>query len=118
MSSSERRRPRRRLARAGPPPPPSRGPAAGRPGHAGSAAPATRGRMTAGRLAIASCVGTDEQGPKRFGAKGKLAFTLGNVAQDEGAAMAEYAIQKGWKRAITVSDNLLEYFRDGVEAFT
>jgi len=81
-------------------------------------APATQETINSGRLAIASCVGTDEQGPKRFGAKGKLAFTLGNVAQDEGAAMAEYAIQKGWKRAITVSDNLLEYFRDVVEAFT
>jgi branched-chain amino acid transport system substrate-binding protein len=81
-------------------------------------APATQETINSGRLAVASCVGTDEQGPKRFGAKGRLAFTLGNVAQDEGSAMAEYGIKRGWKRAITVTDNLLEYFRDVVEAFT
>ncbi len=81
-------------------------------------APATQEVINAGRLAIASCVGTDQQGPKRFGPKGKLAFTLGNVAQDEGAAMAEYAIKRGWKRATTVTDNLLIYFRNVVEAFT
>ena len=38
-----------------------------------------------------ACIGTDQMGPKRFGAKGRLAFSFGNVAQDEGSAMAEYA---------------------------
>ena len=42
-------------------------------------------------LAIAPCIGTDQMGPKRFGPKGKLAFSFGNVAQDEGSAMAQYA---------------------------
>jgi len=42
-------------------------------------------------LTIAPCIGTDQMGPKRFGALGKLAFSYGNVAQDEGAAMAEFA---------------------------
>jgi branched-chain amino acid transport system substrate-binding protein len=83
------------------------------------AAPATQVAIDRGRLALGSCIGTDEQGPKRFGAKGRLAFSFGNVAQDEGAAMAEYAYKrKRWRRAITVTDNLLVYFRDVMRAFT
>jgi branched-chain amino acid transport system substrate-binding protein len=83
------------------------------------AAPATQEAIKAGRLALGSCIGTDQQGPKRFGAKGKLAFSFGNVAQDEGAAMAEYAYKKKhWRRAITVTDNLLVYFQTVVKAFT
>ncbi|HWH55559.1 MAG TPA: ABC transporter substrate-binding protein [Gaiellaceae bacterium] len=83
------------------------------------AAPATQEAINAGKLALGSCIGTDQQGPKRFGPKGKLAFSFGNVAQDEGAAMAEYAFKvKKWKRAITVTDNLLVYFQTVVKAFT
>jgi branched-chain amino acid transport system substrate-binding protein len=70
-------------------------------------------------LTIAPCIGTDQMGPKRFGAAGKLAFSYGNVAQDEGAAMAEYAYNvKHWKTAITVSNNLLVYFKEIIQAFT
>ena len=82
------------------------------------AAPATQEAINRGRLALGSCIGTDQQGPKRFGPKGKLAFSFGNVAQDEGAAMAEYAYKvKKWRRAITVTDNLLVYFQTVVKAF-
>ena len=42
-------------------------------------------------LTVAPCIGTDQMGPKRFGPKGKLAFSFGNVAQDEGSAMAQFA---------------------------
>lgn len=70
-------------------------------------------------LTIAPCIGTDQMGPKRFGALGKLAFSYGNVAQDEGAAMAEFAYNvKHWKTAVTVTDNLLVYFKNVVQAFT
>ncbi|HEX3454555.1 MAG TPA: ABC transporter substrate-binding protein [Gaiellaceae bacterium] len=70
-------------------------------------------------LTIAPCIGTDQMGPKRFGAAGKLAFSYGNVAQDEGAAMAEYAYNvKHWKTAITVTNNLLVYFKEIIQAFT
>jgi branched-chain amino acid transport system substrate-binding protein len=70
-------------------------------------------------LTIAPCIGTDQMGPKRFGAAGKLAFSYGNVAQDEGAAMAEYAYNvKHWHTAITVTNNLLVYFKDIIQAFT
>ena len=70
-------------------------------------------------LTIAPCIGTDQMGPKRFGALGKLAFSYGNVAQDEGAAMAEYAYSvKHWTHRVTVTDNLLVYFKNVVQAFT
>ncbi len=82
------------------------------------AAPATQEFINRGILAVAPCIGTDQQGPKRFGAKGKLAFSYGNVAQDEGAAMAEWAYkQKGWKTAALATNNLLVYFKEIVQAF-
>jgi branched-chain amino acid transport system substrate-binding protein len=81
------------------------------------AAPAVQEGINAGKLTVAPCIGTDQMGPRRFGAKGKLAFSTGNAAQDEGAAMAEYAIKQGWKTAQVVPDNLLVYFRDVCKAF-
>jgi branched-chain amino acid transport system substrate-binding protein len=81
------------------------------------ATPAIQEALTRGVLALAPCIGTDQMGPQRFGEQGKLAFTLGNVAQDEGAAMAEFAADQGWTRAIVVKDNLIVYFQDVVDAF-
>jgi branched-chain amino acid transport system substrate-binding protein len=63
------------------------------------AAPVVKSTIDAGILAVAPCIGTDQMGPKRFGAKGRLAFSFGNVAQDEGSAMAQYAWSKGWRTA-------------------
>jgi branched-chain amino acid transport system substrate-binding protein len=56
-------------------------------------------------------------GPKRFGKQGKLAFSFGNVAQDEGSAMAEYAHKRGWKTAGLATNTLLVYFKNVVQAF-
>ena len=56
-------------------------------------------------------------GPKRFGAKGRLAFSFGNVAQDEGSAMAEYAWRRGWRDAALATDTVIVYFRNVVQAF-
>jgi branched-chain amino acid transport system substrate-binding protein len=56
-------------------------------------------------------------GPKRFGKKGKLAFSFGNVAQDEGSAMAQYAWSRGWKTADLATDTVIVYFRNVVQAF-
>ncbi len=81
------------------------------------ATPAIQEGINAGVLTIAPCIGTDQMGPKRFGDKGKLAFSMGNVAQDEGAAMAEIAIERGMKTAITVTDNLLVYFQNVCDSF-
>ena len=59
------------------------------------ATPAVTESINRGLLTIAPCIGTDQMGPKRFGAKGSLAFSFGNVAQDEGSAMAQWAYGQG-----------------------
>ncbi len=81
------------------------------------AAPVVQESINAGKLTIAPCIGTDQMGPKRFGAKGRLAFSFGNVAQDEGSAMAEYAWKRGWRDASLATDTVIVYFRNVVQAF-
>jgi branched-chain amino acid transport system substrate-binding protein len=81
------------------------------------AAPVVQESINRGVLAIAPCIGTDQMGPKRFGAKGKLAFSFGNVAQDEGSAMAQYAWGKGWRTAALATDGVIVYFKNVVQAF-
>jgi branched-chain amino acid transport system substrate-binding protein len=81
------------------------------------ATPVVQEAINRGVLAIAPCIGTDQMGPKRFGSKGELAFSFGNVAQDEGSAMAEWAYKKGWKTAATGTNTLLAYFKITVQAF-
>jgi branched-chain amino acid transport system substrate-binding protein len=68
-------------------------------------------------LTVAPCIGTDQMGPKKFGAAGKLAFSFGNVAQDEGSAMAQLAWNKGWKTADLAKDTTIVYFEAVVSAF-
>jgi branched-chain amino acid transport system substrate-binding protein len=81
------------------------------------AAPVVQETINRGVLAVAPCIGTDQMGPKRFGTKGKLAFSFGNVAQDEGSAMAQYAYAKGWRTAALATDTVIVYFKDVVKAF-
>ncbi len=81
------------------------------------AAPVVQEAINRGVLAVAPCIGTDQMGPKRFGPKGKLAFSFGNVAQDEGSAMAQYAWGHGWKTAALATDGVIVYFKDVVAAF-
>ena len=81
------------------------------------ATPVVQEALNRGMLAVAPCIGTDQMGPKRFGAKGQLAFSFGNVAQDEGSAMAEYAWTQGWKSAALATNTLLVYFKNVVQAF-
>jgi branched-chain amino acid transport system substrate-binding protein len=81
------------------------------------AAPVVQEAINRGLLAVAPCIGTDQMGPKRFGSKGKLAFSFGNVAQDEGSAMAQYAWSKGWRSAALATDTIIIYFRNVVQAF-
>ncbi len=69
-------------------------------------------------LTIAPCIGTDQMGPKRFGSQGELAFSYGNVAQDEGAADARIAIKQGWKTAVVVTDKQIVYSQNVCQAFT
>ncbi|HZP73559.1 MAG TPA: ABC transporter substrate-binding protein [Gaiellaceae bacterium] len=81
------------------------------------AAPVVQESINRGLLTIAPCIGTDQMGPKRFGPKGILAFSFGNVAQDEGSAMAQYAWGHGWKTAALATDGVIVYFKDVVAAF-
>jgi branched-chain amino acid transport system substrate-binding protein len=81
------------------------------------AAPVVQEAINRGVLAVAPCIGTDQMGPKRFGTKGKLAFSFGNVAQDEGSAMAQYAWGKGWRSAALATDGVIVYFKNVVQAF-
>ncbi len=81
------------------------------------ATPVVQEAINRGVLAIAPCIGTDQMGPKRFGSKGALAFSFGNVAQDEGSAMAQWAYGKGWRTAGTAHEHaarLLQGRRAGV----
>ena len=81
------------------------------------ATPVVQEAIGRGVLAVAPCIGTDQMGPKRFGSKGKLAFSFGNAGQDEGSAMAEYAYKRGWRNAGTGTNTLLVYFKNVVQAF-
>ena len=81
------------------------------------AAPVVQASINKGLLTVAPCIGTDQMGPKRFGKKGRLAFSFGNVAQDEGSAMAQLAWQHGWKTADLAKDTAIVYFKAVVSAF-
>jgi branched-chain amino acid transport system substrate-binding protein len=81
------------------------------------AAPVVQPSINRGLLTVAPCIGTDQMGPKRFGTKGRLAFSFGNVAQDEGSAMAQYAWSKGWRKAALATDAVIVYFKNIVQAF-
>jgi branched-chain amino acid transport system substrate-binding protein len=81
------------------------------------AAPVVQEAINKGKLAVAPCIGTDQMGPKRFGPKGRLAFSFGNVAQDEGSAMAEYAWRRGWRKAALATDTVIVYFKNVVQVF-
>ena len=79
--------------------------------------PAIQEFTGAGKLTIAPCIGTDQMGPKRFGEQGELAFSFGNVAQDEGAAIAHLANEKGFKTAHVVTDKVIVYTQNVCQAF-
>jgi branched-chain amino acid transport system substrate-binding protein len=82
------------------------------------ATPVVQEAINRGKLAISTCIGTDQMGPKRFGRPaGTLAYSFGNVAQDEGSAMAEFAYRHGWRRAALATNTLLVYFKNVVTAF-
>ena len=82
------------------------------------ATPAVQEAITRGVLAVPPLLARTRWARSASATPGKLAFSIGNVAQDEGAAMAEYAIEKGWMTAATVTDNVIVYFQDVVKAFT
>jgi branched-chain amino acid transport system substrate-binding protein len=82
------------------------------------ATPSAQVGISEGKLTVAPCIGTDQMGPKRFGDEGKLAFSFGNVAQDEGAALAQLAIDQGFKTVNVVTDKSIAYTQNVCAAFT
>jgi branched-chain amino acid transport system substrate-binding protein len=81
------------------------------------ATPVVQAALAHHLLTVAPCIGTDQMGPKKFGKPGKLAFSFGNVAQDEGSAMAQVAWNHGWKTADLATDSTIIYFRAVMLAF-
>ena len=82
------------------------------------AAPVVQEAIKSHLLTVAPCIGTDQLGPKfAFCGGTKLCFSYGNVAQDEGSAMAEFAWKHGWKTADLAKDTAIIYFRAVVNAF-
>ena len=81
------------------------------------ATPAVQESISRGLLTVSPCISTDQMGPARFGDQGRLAFTVGSLAQEEGAVLAEWAFDQGHRTAITIKDNVIVYFQDVVEAF-
>jgi branched-chain amino acid transport system substrate-binding protein len=82
------------------------------------AAPVVQEAIKKHLLAVAPCIGTDQLGPKfSFCGGTKLCFSYGNVAQDEGSAMAQFAWNHGWKTADLAKDTAIIYFRAVVNAF-
>lgn len=82
------------------------------------ATPAIQVGLAQKKLTVSPCIGTDQMGPSRFGSAGQLAFSFGNAARDEGAALAEFAIKQGWKTANVITDNSLVYYKRDCQAFT
>ena len=69
-------------------------------------------------LTVAPCIGTDQMSPQfPFCGGTKLCFSFGNVAQDEGSAMAQVAWNHGWKTADLAKDNTIIYFDAIINAF-
>jgi branched-chain amino acid transport system substrate-binding protein len=81
------------------------------------ATPSTEVGLSQKLLTVSPCISTDQMGPVRFGSAGALAFTFGSIAQDEGAALAQFAISKGWKTADVVQDKAIAYTAVNAEAF-
>jgi branched-chain amino acid transport system substrate-binding protein len=82
------------------------------------ATPAIQVGLAHHMLVVSPCTGTNEMGPSRFGAPGKLAFSFGNAPTSDGAVLARLLMQKGWKSATVVTDKLLTYFVDVCQNFT
>lgn len=68
----------------------------------------------AGKVAISQCAGSPKFGPSGLG---PLTFTMGLAAQVEGAAAAQFMIDKGWKTAYILKDTSIQYQGAFTDAF-
>ncbi|ORA39241.1 ABC transporter substrate-binding protein [Mycobacterium aquaticum] len=65
-------------------------------------------------VAMSDCAGAPEFGKQGIG---PYAFTMGLVAQSEGAALAQFAAGRNWHRAFILRDTTLEYHRQVTDGF-
>lgn len=68
----------------------------------------------AGKVAISQCAGSPKFGPSGLG---PLSFTMGLAAQVEGAAAAQFMMDKGWKTAYILKDTSIQYQGAFTDAF-
>jgi branched-chain amino acid transport system substrate-binding protein len=78
------------------------------------AGPAARTAQSRGLLSMA-CAGSPVFGKQGIG---PLAFNAYPATPTEGAVMADFALQKGWKRVFTLTDQGLEYSKTVCQYFT
>lgn len=76
--------------------------------------PAATVAQNAGVVSIAPCASDTRFGPLGLG---DLVFNLGMSIPTEGAALADYAMAKGWKNVYTLTDTELDYPKNTCEAF-
>lgn len=67
-----------------------------------------------GVLAFSTCAGSTAFGPEGIG---PLAFTMATAAPAEGAAMAEWAMDKGYTKAATLLDDTIEFTKQSNYGF-
>jgi hypothetical protein len=80
------------------------------------ATPVVQEAINRGVLAVAPCIGTDQMGPKRFAAKGKLAFSFGNVARTR-ARRWRSTRGAGLEVSGARDRHVIVYFKNVVQAF-
>ncbi|WP_346047823.1 ABC transporter substrate-binding protein [Actinomadura chokoriensis] len=76
--------------------------------------PAATVAQNAGVVSFAPCASDTRFGPLGLG---DLVFNLGMSIPTEGAALADYAMKKGWKSVYTLTDTELDYPKNTCEAF-
>ena len=81
------------------------------------AAPVVQKAINAGKLTVAPCIGTDQMGPKRFGAKGNSPSRSATSPRTRARRWRSTRGRKGWKSAALATDTVIVYFKDVVKAF-
>jgi branched-chain amino acid transport system substrate-binding protein len=76
--------------------------------------PAASVAQEQGKLAFSTCAASIAFGPEGIG---NLAFTMGTAGSAEGAAMAQFANEQGYKSAYTLVDDTIQFTKESVFGF-
>ncbi len=76
--------------------------------------PAALVAQNQGVLAFSTCAASTAFGPQGIG---PLAFTMATAAPAEGATMAEFADERGWKQGATLLDDTIEFDKQSEYGF-